>query len=76
MSGMHADWAALSSEHERLIATADELLDTARARPEQPARWAELASQRERLVQLADPHGRLASPSQNPSGYRLAVRAA
>jgi hypothetical protein len=75
MSGINGDWAALSSEHERLIATADDCTEPVQAR--HPARWAELASQRERLVELADPPSGLAgSAQQRTSDLRLAVRAA
>jgi hypothetical protein len=74
MSGINGDWAALSSEHERLIATAGESVQPVQV--SHPARWAELASQRERLVELADPPGGLAGSAQRTSELRLAVRAA
>ena len=68
-----AEWAALSSEHERLV-----------LRPENPAvpacsgptRWAELASQRERLLEHDAPLSRLASCSQPATAPRLVVRVA
>ncbi len=68
-----AEWTALSSEHERLIFTAQN-----QAAPvcTGPARWAELASQRERLLEPDAPLGGLVSSSQDSSGLRLVVRAA
>jgi hypothetical protein len=66
------EWAALSSEHERLVLTAGNQADPAGAGP---ARWAELASQRERLLEPDAPLGGLVSSSPD-SGLRLVVRAA
>ena len=68
-----AEWAALSSEHERLV-----LLPENPAVPacSGPTRWAELASQRERLLEHDAPLSRLASSSQLTSGPRLVVRVA
>ena len=67
------EWTALSSEHERLIFTAED-----QAAPVQTgsARWAELASQRERLLEPDAPLGGLVSSSHDSSGLRLVVRAA
>ena len=67
------EWTALSSEHERLIFTAEN-----QAAPicTGPARWAELASQRERLLEPDAPLGGLVSSSQDSSGLRLVVPAA
>jgi len=67
------DWAALSSDHERLALTAEN--------PAAPvcdglAQWAELASQRERLFDAAAPLSGLTSSSQTTPGLRLVVPAA
>lgn len=82
MSGINGDraahhgparaWDALSSEHERLVLTAE----NPAAPVGSPAQWAELASQRERLVDAGAPLGGLASSAQTGSGLRLVVRAA
>jgi hypothetical protein len=66
-------WAALSSEHERLALTPENQADPVCSGP---ARWAELASQRERLLELDAPLGGLASSSRVTSGLRLVVPAA
>ena len=68
-----AEWAALSSEHERLVLSPDN--------PAVPAcsgstRWAELASQRERLLEHDAPLSRLASSSRPTTAPRLVVRVA
>jgi len=81
MPGICGDWAAqnwqtLSSEHERLVLTADDSTGAASPAARVPARWAELASQRERLVATAPPLSGLASSSSRESGLRLVVRAA
>ena len=68
-----AEWAALSSEHERLVLTAENAADPAWSGTTQ---WAELASQRERLLEPDAPLGGLVSSSQHTSGLRLVVRAA
>jgi hypothetical protein len=83
MSGINGDraahcgparaWESLSSEHERLVLTAE---SPAAPVCDGPAQWAELASQRERLIEAAAPLGGLASSSQTTSGPRLVVRAA
>jgi hypothetical protein len=80
MSGICGDWtaqewAALSSENERLARAAGDSTGTSSPAGTVPARWAELASQRERLVATAPPLGGLAS-SYAESGLRLVVRAA
>lgn len=66
-------WAALSSEHERLALTPESHADPVCSGP---TRWAELASQRERLLELDAPLGGLASSSHVTSGPRLVVPAA
>lgn len=66
-------WAALSSEHERLVLTPENPADTVCAGP---TPWAELASQRERLLEPDAPLGGLASSSHVTSGLRLVVPAA
>jgi hypothetical protein len=73
MSGNSEEWAALASQHERVMASAEAAVP-AGAEPvnSRPARWAELASQRERLVA---PLSGLASSSQSGTALRLAVRA-
>jgi len=83
MSGINGDraahygparaWESLSSEHERLVLTAE---NQAAPVGDGPAAWAELASQRERLIDSAAPLGGLASSGQTAPGLRLVVRAA
>jgi hypothetical protein len=68
-----AEWAALSSEHERLVLLPENPVVPASSGP---MRWAELASQRERLLEHDAPLSRLASSSQQTSGPRLVVRVA
>jgi hypothetical protein len=77
MSRISGDWAALASQHERLLQEADTKLRQSGQSPVTPdsARWAELASQRERLVECSDPLYGLASSPQ-PSGFRLAATTA
>jgi hypothetical protein len=80
MSGINGDraahhgparaWDALSSEHERLVLTAE---DPAAPAGAGPAEWAELASQRERLIDSDAPLGGLASSAQIAPGLRLVV---
>jgi hypothetical protein len=76
MPGICGNWAALSSEYERLARTAEDSTGAASPAGMDPARWAELASQRERLVAAAPPLSGLASSSNAESGLRLVVRAA
>ena len=76
MSGIGGDWAVLSSEHERLVLSAEDKPRTAYPVCEPSAPWAELASQRERLIELAAPLSGLASSSDTAAGPRLVVRAA
>jgi hypothetical protein len=76
MSRITGYWAALASEHERLVfTTADQEHDASTTR-DAPTRWAELASQRERLIDAAAPLGGLVSSSADAAGLRLVVRAA
>jgi len=76
MPGITGYWAALSSEHERLVFIPADQEQSAGTAGDASARWAELASQRERLIESAAPLGGLASSSQETSGLRLVVRAA
>jgi len=85
MSDMRGDWAALSSEHERLMPTTDHESQPVHASParELPPRWAELASQRERLLELAEPTSGpagsrhdIADSRHSTTGLRLVVSSA
>ena len=72
----NAQWAALSSQNERLVQPARGLSSTDVSPVESRPRWAELASQSDRLADLSDPQFGLASSNQGGPVMRPATGAA